>query len=332
MNRSSLTIVTHLAVAFSLIGCGSFLSYPNALDSEDATVPRTIVTPPSRDDAGAPDTLLYDPADPCPAIDGLSGLCASSLAVPSGSYLRDTDDAGSFVDGAPVATVHDYALDRYEVTVGRFRAFVNAGLPVPSAQAGKSYVPNDTGWNPDWAVELPRTMTESMLAPAMGTLRIWTDHAEGHEDLPMLGATWYEAFAYCIWTGGRLPTEDEWGYAYAGGSEQRALPWSVERRLVAVFYPNGARPLEVDHFPKSAGRWGHEGMYESSNEWVLDTWDPDRLPSCENCARLVNSTNERVTRSLYAPATPSRRPIVRGPLPARTRSGITSFRCAHNTP
>ena len=326
MVRFLFALALSTLLTFVLLGCGSFLPRPE-MEGEDAAFSRTA--PPSFEDAG---TLSFDPRDPCPQADGLSGTCATSLLVPGGSYLRDTDDAGSSVDGSPIATLHSFRLDRYEVTVGRFRAFVNAGLPIPSPQTGKGYVANDTGWDPNWAAALPRTITESMLVPTMGSLRIWTDNPEGREDLPMLGLTWYEAFAYCIWTGGRLPTEDEWGYAYAGGSEQRALPWSIARQLLPVFYPNGSQPLEVDRFPGSAGRWGHEGMYESTIEWVLDTWDPDRLTSCEDCARLVPSATERVTRGVYMPATPSRGPIVRTPSRADVRSGFNSFRCAYNTP
>lgn len=35
----------------------------------------------------------------------------------------------------------------------------------------------------------------------------WTDEAGESDNLPMNCLSWYEAFAFCIWDGGRLPTE-----------------------------------------------------------------------------------------------------------------------------
>src|SRR3954463_13384126 len=54
--------------------------------------------------------------------------CCNSLMVPGGTYYRSFDVAGDINSGNQSfpATVSAFRLDKYEVTVGRFRAFVAA--------------------------------------------------------------------------------------------------------------------------------------------------------------------------------------------------------------
>src|SRR6187399_1597467 len=53
--------------------------------------------------------------------------CCRSLLVTGGSFRRGYDGV-DFLDPQFAATVSNFYLDRYEVTVGRLRAFVSAGL------------------------------------------------------------------------------------------------------------------------------------------------------------------------------------------------------------
>ena len=72
--------------------------------------------------------------------------CCTSLGVPCGTYYRTYNTAGSLTgppdggwpDEADPATISGFRLDEYDVTVGRFRQFVNAVLPPDGG----------TGWLP----------------------------------------------------------------------------------------------------------------------------------------------------------------------------------------
>ena len=134
-----------------------------------------------------------------------------------------------------------FRLDKYLATVGRFRAFVAASVAgwVPAAGSGKHVHLNggqglvnsggagyEPGWDPTDTLELATTSADWMARlncePSFHT---WTDIPGQNESLPINCVDWYEAYAFCIWDGGFLPSEAEWEDAAAGGAEQRAYPW-----------------------------------------------------------------------------------------------------------
>ena len=83
---------------------------------------------------------------------------------------------------------------------------------------------HETGWDAtSWNGLLATTAAAWNDNLANGT---WTATADSSESLPISEVDWYEAYAFCIWDGGFLPSEAEWNYAAAGGSNQRAYPWS----------------------------------------------------------------------------------------------------------
>src|SRR5439155_17977855 len=118
-----------------------------------------------------------------------------------------------------------------------FRAFDLAGDAAsgmgtqqspPPAGAGAHTAIAGSGWDPAWngalAADSPGLVA---LLGGCGATHTWTDAPADNEDRPLDCISWYEAFAFCIWDGGYLPSDAEWNYAAAGGAEQRAYPWSI---------------------------------------------------------------------------------------------------------
>jgi sulfatase modifying factor 1 len=87
---------------------------------------------------------------------GASGntSCCSSSTVPGGTFNRSND-------ATYPATVSNFVLDTYEITVGRFRKFVAAySQSVVAAGAGKNLNnASDPGWSTAWNASLPTDAT-----------------------------------------------------------------------------------------------------------------------------------------------------------------------------
>ncbi|WP_437737499.1 formylglycine-generating enzyme family protein [Sorangium sp. So ce1335] len=228
--------------------------------------------------------------------------CCASAAVPGGSFTRRENETDL------PATVNGFVLDRFEVTVGRFRRFLEA-YPEgrPAAGAGAHPLIEGSGWNADWDVNLPATAAALRAALKCNSPRqTWTDVAGDGERLPINCLNWYEAFAFCAWDGGRLATEAEWHYAAAGGAEQQPYPWSssaVDERIdssYAVYHctadgsaaaacafsdiqPVGSRS------PKGDAKWGHADLAGSMFEWALDRY-AEYPRECNRCANLTEGS------------------------------------------
>ena len=86
-------------------------------------------------------------------------------------------------------------IDRTEVTVAAFRAFVEAGYSPPQIPSGRS------------------------------TYLVCTWQLPDADNLPINCLNGYQQEAFCLWAGKRLPTAPEWGWAAQGREERRRYPW-----------------------------------------------------------------------------------------------------------
>ncbi|MFH0900445.1 MAG: SUMF1/EgtB/PvdO family nonheme iron enzyme [Pseudomonadota bacterium] len=229
-----------------------------------------------------------------------TGDCCETLFVPSGTYNRSNHPDYP-------ATVSGFMLDRFEITVGRFRKFVEAGMgtqanpPVAGAGAHPLII-EGSGWDSTWKANLPAD-TEALktAVKCYSTYQTWTDTAGANENLPMNCLDWYALFAFCAWDGGRLPTEAEWNYAAAGGSEQRQYPWgsAAPDGTYAVYECMGDGSaagtcaftdilVVGSRSPKGDGRWGQSDLAGSMWEWTLDWYASSySIVPCNDCANLV---------------------------------------------
>ena len=261
-------------------------------------------------------------AGPNCGVDGTTDCCASAL-IPGGTFNRMNDARFP-------ATVSSFRMDVFEVTVGRFRAFVEAypGSRPRPGDGANPHVP-DSGWNAAWDTYLPASADALRLEldqcdiiynpdgttqtdPACVEYKAWTQTPGGNERLPMRTMTWPVAFAFCAWDGGRLPSDAEWNYASAGGAEQRKFPWGSAPPDTTHAASSYLSP--VGSAPAGASRWGVLDLGGSLGEIVADTraFVPQNNPSfadppvpCVDCIDRSGDETWRMVRDTAPPPDPS---------------------------
>jgi formylglycine-generating enzyme len=203
------------------------------------------------------------------------------------------------------------------------------------------------------AAHRSRLQRSKSVAAASSYLPIWArSMRRGYKSSSPTCMTWYEAYAFCIWDEGFLPSEAEREYAAAGGSQQREYPWGTtapgnENRyaIYGCFYPSGSgtcvSPLvstfaniaPVGTATLGAGLWGQLDLAGSLYDWTLD-WYGGYVTPCTDCARLNAVAGDPVKMTPggvfdVAPTSHLRPPSVDGARPDG-RNGSMGIRCGRN--
>jgi formylglycine-generating enzyme required for sulfatase activity len=117
------------------------------------------------------------------------------LYIPGGTYIMGSEKGYGEEKPLHKVEVASFYMDETPVTNGEFRAYCDA--------VGRGY-PGSPRWPdmPNYFINYP--------------------------DYPVINISWGEAAAYARWAGKRLPTEEEWEYAAAGGLNAPTYPWGEE--------------------------------------------------------------------------------------------------------
>ncbi len=187
--------------------------------------------------------LTTDAAVDVPVVVDVSAVVDAPAPAPTPSCPLPTEhgcervivEGGTFTLGGegrngpsqPGVSVDDFVLDATEVTVRRYRRFVaavDAGqvagrLVVDYPPPGRSHFVVDT-------VGLGGRVGSDVACN-------WSPEARGdRDDQPINCVNWFGAMAFCIWDGGRLPTEAELEYAarwWRAGETPRTFPWGPQQ-------------------------------------------------------------------------------------------------------
>ena len=177
------------------------------------------------------------------------------IPIPEGKV---TIEKGGYLDKDTTFIVPAFEMAKYPITNAQFKLFMDAG-----GYHEKRWWTDD-GW--------AQRQQKNWIQP-----RYWYDSPWNGADYPVVGVSWYEAVAFCLWlsetTGENimLPTVQQWQRA-AQGDDGREYPWgndwdasrcnnNVDKKGIGTTTPvrqyesNGDSPFGVTDMTGNVSEW-----------------------------------------------------------------------------
>ncbi len=185
---------------------------------------------------------------------------AEMIEIPACEFVMGNDSTDALDNERSPHRVYldTYWIDRYPVTCGQYREFIEAG----GYQNERWWSPAGWKWLQENPVKEPLYWSD---APT------WDNHS-------VCGISWYEADAYARFVGKRLPTEAEWEKAAswdAAAGQQRTYPWGQEAPDPHRCNHNSniGQTTPVNAYPMGQSAYGCYDMLGNVWEWTASWFD-----------------------------------------------------------
>ena len=225
-------------------------------------------------------TPVFAPDGPRAGHDVVSGALGGDAAIPGGTFRLGSEPDDRFVfdneKWAQEIEVAPFSMAKAPVTCREFAKFVEDG----GYETDGLWTQDGLAWREENSARHPVYWKRDASGGwKVRLFDVWNDLVP---DQPVVHVNWYEANAYCVWAGRRLPTEAEWEFA-------ATMRPGSDGALVKADYPWGNHPMTAAHanmdgfglgcadvadYPAGANAWGCRQLIGNVWEWTSDTFGP----------------------------------------------------------